>query len=205
MIGKEEKNMNETIKLRTARPDDAEELLKIYAPYVENTAITFEYEVPSVAEFRARIENTLKKYPYIVAERGGELLGYAYTGPFRSRAAYDWAAETSIYVKEGQKGLGLGRKLYEAIETISRMQNILNLNACIAYPKVDDEYLTKNSAQFHEHLGFKYVGEFHDCAYKFGRWYDMIWMELSLGEHIADPAAVVAFCDLDKRDIEKIM
>lgn len=205
MIGKEEKNMNETIKLRTARPDDAEELLKIYAPYVENTAITFEYEVPSVAEFRARIENTLKKYPYIVAERGGELLGYAYTGPFRSRAAYDWAAETSIYVKEGQKGLGLGRKLYEAIETISRMQNILNLNACIAYPKVDDEYLTKNSAQFHEHLGFKYVGEFHDCAYKFGRWYDMIWMELSLGEHMAVPAAVVAFCDLDKRDIEKIM
>lgn len=205
MIGKEEKNMNETIKLRTARPDDAEELLKIYAPYVENTAITFEYEVPSVAEFRARIENTLKKYPYIVAERDGELLGYAYTGPFKSRAAYNWAAETSIYVKESQKGLGLGRKLYEAIETISRMQNILNLNACIAYPKVDDEYLTKNSAKFHEHLGFKYVGEFHDCAYKFGRWYNMIWMEISLGEHMAVPAAVVAFCDLDKRDIEKIM
>lgn len=205
MIGKEEKNMNETIKLRTARPDDAEELLKIYAPYVENTAITSEYEVPSVAEFRARIENTLKKYPYIVAERGGELLGYAYTGPFKSRAAYNWAAETSIYVKEGQKGLGLGRKLYEAIETISRMQNILNLNACIVYPKVDDEYLTKNSAKFHEHLGFKYVGEFHDCAYKFGRWYNMIWMEKSIGEHMAVPAAVVAFCDLDKRDIEKIM
>lgn len=205
MIGKEEKNMNETIKLRTARPDDAEELLKIYAPYVENTAITSEYEVPSVAEFRARIENTLKKYPYIVAERGGELLGYAYTGPFKSRAAYNWAAETSIYVKEGQKGLGLGRKLYEAIETISRMQNILNLNACIVYPKVDDEYLTKNSAKFHEHLGFKYVGEFHDCAYKFGRWYNMIWMEKSIGEHMAVPATVVAFCDLDKRDIEKIM
>lgn len=205
MIGKEEKNMNETIKLRTARPDDAEELLKIYAPYVENTAITSEYEVPSVAEFRARIENTLKKYPYIVAERGGELLGYAYTGPFKSRTAYNWAAETSIYVKEGQKGLGLGRKLYEAIETISRMQNILNLNACIVYPKVDDEYLTKNSAKFHEHLGFKYVGEFHDYAYKFGRWYNMIWMEKSIGEHMAAPAAVVAFCDLDKRDIEKIM
>ena len=85
------------------------------------------------------------------------------------------------------------------------MQNILNLNACIVYPKVDDEYLTKNSAKFHEHLGFKYVGEFHDCAYKFGRWYNMIWMEKSIGEHMAAPAAVVAFCDLDKRDIEKIM
>ena len=66
------------------------------------------------------------------------------------------------------------------IERISRAQNILNLNACIAYPKIEDEYLTKNSVQFHEHLGFKYVGEFHDCAYKFGRWYDVTWLEKSL-------------------------
>ena len=119
--------MSDNIKIRTARPEDAPELLKIYAPYVENTAITFEYEVPSIEDFKCRIERTLKKYPYLVAERDGELLGYAYTGEFKERAAYDWAVETSIYVRQDRKGLGLGRRLYAALEAVSRLQNVLNL------------------------------------------------------------------------------
>ena len=105
----------------------------------------------------------------------------------------------------GDCGLGLGRRLYDVIERISRAQNILNLNACIAYPKIEDEYLTKNSVQFHEHLGFKYVGEFHDCAYKFGRWYNMVWMEKSIGEHDTAPAPVVPFVEMDWRDVEEIL
>lgn len=197
--------MNDNITLRIVHPDDAAALLAIYAPYVEHTAITYEYTVPTVVEFSARIEHTLQKYPYIAAERGGELIGYAYTGAFHQRAAYDWGVETSIYLRRDCRGLGLGRRLYDVIERISRAQNILNLNACIAYPKIEDEYLTKNSVQFHEHLGFKYVGEFHDCAYKFGRWYNMVWMEKSIGEHDTEPSPVVPFGDLDRCVIEEIL
>ena len=89
--------------LRIAKPEDAEEILKVYAPYVEKTAITFEYEVPSVEEFRGRIENTLQHYPYLVAEDESGILGYAYAGRFQTRAAYDWAVETSIYIRMDQK------------------------------------------------------------------------------------------------------
>ena len=94
---------NKEICFRTARPEDAEELLKIYAPYVENTAITFEYEVPSIEEFQQRIENTLRKYPYFVAEQDGKPAGYAYAGPLKERAAYDWAVETTIYIQQEKR------------------------------------------------------------------------------------------------------
>ena len=108
--------MDLKIRIRPAKPEDAEKLLAIYAPYVEQTAITFEYEVPTVEEFRERIHNTLKKYPYLVAEQGGEPVGYAYVGPFHDRPAYDWAVETSIYVDQNKKRMGIGKKLHEALE-----------------------------------------------------------------------------------------
>lgn len=179
--------------IRAATPDDAGELLAIYTPYVTNTAISFECEAPGLLEFQKRIENTLKRYPYLLAESAGEILGYAYTGPFVGRAAYDWAAETTIYLKENKKRMGIGRALYEALEKVSRAQNILNLNACIGYPEADDEYLTGNSVQFHEHMGYRMVGEFHKCGYKFGRWYNMVWMEKILGEHRERPEKVIPF------------
>lgn len=184
------------VVIRAARVSDAQSLLEIYEPYVRNTAITFEYEVPEPADFRKRIENTLKKYPYIVAEADGELLGYAYTGAFKERAAYDWSAEVSIYVKKDKRGLGIGGKLYAALEEISRAQHILNLNACIAYADTEDEYLTNDSVTFHSHMGYKMVGKFHQCGYKFGKWYDMVWMEKMIGEHPANPAPVILFSDL---------
>ena len=179
--------------IRTAALEDAKEILGIYAPYVEKTVITFEYEVPGLEEFQARMKRTLEKYPYIVAEKDGEILGYAYTGSFVGRAAYDWAVETTIYVKENKKKMGLGKMLYKALEDISRAQNILNMNACIGYPETEDEYLTKNSAQFHAHLGYRMVGTFHNCGYKFGRWYHMVWMEKMIGEHTDNPLPVIAF------------
>lgn len=179
--------------IRAATPDDAGELLAIYTPYVTNTAISFECEAPGLSEFQKRIENTLKRYPYLLAERDGEILGYAYTGPFVGRAAYAWAAETTIYLKEGKKKMGIGRALYEALEKVSRAQNILNLNACIGYPEAEDEYLTGNSVQFHGHMGYRMVGEFYKCGYKFGRWYNMVWMEKILGEHGERPEEVIPF------------
>ncbi len=184
------------IKIRTAGIHDAQALLEIYAPYVRNTAITFEYEVPKLADFQKRIENTLKKYPYIVAEADGEILGYAYMGAFKERAAYDWSAEVSIYVKEDKHGNGVERKLYAALEEISHAQHILNLNACIACSDMEDGYLTNDSVTFHSHMRYTMVGKFHQCGYKFGRWYDMVWMEKMVGEHPADPAPVIRFPDL---------
>ena len=181
------------IRVRVAKLEDAGELLKIYAPYVENTAISFEYEPPSEEEFADRARRTLPKYPYLVAEAGGQLLGFAYAGPFHDRRAYDWAVETSIYVKQGLRRRGVGRALYEALENILREQNILNLNACVAYPEAEDPYLTKDSVAFHERLGFHLVGQFHDCGYKFGRWYHMVWLEKQIGPHLPNPPEVKPF------------
>ncbi len=188
-----------TITIRTAALDDAAALLAIYAPYVEQTAITFEYEVPSLEEFRGRIAHTLRRYPYLVAEENGEILGYAYTGPFGERAAYSWAVETSIYLRQDVRGKGLGKRLYQALEDISRAQNVQSLYACIAYPDADDAHLNGNSVAFHTHLGYTMVGRFPHCGYKFGTWYNMAWMEKTLGDHAVPPAAFVPFPELPEK------
>ena len=120
---------NGELKIRLAREADAPELLNIYEPYVQNTVITFEYEVPSGSEFAARIRHTLERFPYLVASLDGEIVGYAYASPFKSRAAYDWSVETSIYVKQGLRGGGVGTTLYRALEEELTRMHILNLNA----------------------------------------------------------------------------
>ena len=177
---------NTSITIRMANPAYAQALLNIYAPYVINTAITFEYDVPSVEEFSSRIAHSLEKYPYLIAEEGGNILGYAYASPFHDRPAYDWAVETSIYVDQNIKHRGIGRKLHDALESTLREQGILNMNACIAYPPEEDEHLDKNSVEFHAHMGYRLVGEFYKCGYKFNRWYNMVWMEKLIGEHLSD-------------------
>ena len=190
--------------LRPARPEDAGALLAIYAPYVEHTAITFEYDVPSPAQFRDRIAGTLARYPYLVAQRGDQLLGYAYTGPFGARAAYDWSAAASIYLRQDCRGQGLGRQLYQAIEEVSRAQNLTNLAACIAFPEQEDPYLTQNSVRFHAHMGYRMVGRFDRCGYKFGRWYHMVWMEKLLGPHPDVPQPVIPFPQLDPELLNRL-
>lgn len=106
------------------------------------TAITFEYGVPSEKEFAGRIRHILTKYPYLVLEENGELLGYVYAGTFNERSAYDWAVETTIYIREDQKKRGLGKKMYTALEQVLKKQNITNLNACIGVPEVRMNILT---------------------------------------------------------------
>ncbi len=184
------------IVIRPASPEDAEALLNIYAPYVRETAITFEYEVPSLEEFRGRIEDTLKRCPWLIAEAEGGVLGYAYTGPFKARAAYDWSVETTIYLKADCRRQGIGRRLYQALEAVSRAQNVQNLYACVAWPETEDFRLTRNSAGFHAHMGYRMVGEFRRCGYKFGTWYSMVWMEKLLGDPPAKPGPFVPFPEL---------
>lgn len=179
------------ITIRTATPEDAPALLSIYALYVEQTVITFEYEVPTPEDFKNRIENTLTRYPYLVAEKDGAICGYAYASAFKSRAAYNWSVETSIYVKKDIHHSGVGAALYRALEQYLTRQNVCNLCACIAYPNPP-------SVAFHEKFGYKTVAHFHKSGYKSGQWVDMIWMEKTLCPHSTPPKDFIPFPELEK-------
>ena len=181
------------IKIRIVTPDDAGQLLDIYTPYVLHTAITFECQPPTREEFAQRIQKTLTRFPYLAAVQDGEILGYVYASPFHDRPAYDWAVETSIYIRSDCKRMGIGRKLHQALEDVLREQGILNMNACIAYPQTEDEYLTRDSVHFHSRLGYRMVGQFSQCGYKFGRWYDMVWMEKHIAPHLENQPPVRTF------------
>ena len=185
--------MSDSVSIRAAVPEDAAALLAIYAPYVEHTAITFEYDVPSLSEFRGRIEKTLTRYPYLVAEIDGKPVGYAYAGPLKDRRAYDYCVELSIYVDETCRKHGVGRLLYDGLENCLGEMGITNLYACIGYPDIEDEYLTKNSVGFHEHMGYEIIGSFRKCGYKFKRSYSMVWMEKIIGDHLEDQPAMRPF------------
>ena len=169
--------------IRSAVKEDAGRLLEIYAYYVENTAISFEYHAPSLSEFENRILRTLQSYPYLVLEEDGVIQGYAYAGRLGERAAYLYSCEVSIYLAPDSRRKGYGRKLYEALESMLKDRGVQNMYARVVDPPEEDEYLTRNSEQFHQHLGFSKVGTLHKCGYKFGRWYNILWMEKLIGDH----------------------
>lgn len=179
--------------IRTATPQDAGALLDIYAPYVEHTAVTFEYTVPTLPDFESRIRHTLEKYPYLTAEEDGVLLGYTYASAFKGRAAYDWSAETSIYVDRAHSGKGIGTALYKALEEILRRQHICNLCACITYPN-------PASTAFHEHFDYQTAAHFHASGFKGGKWHDMIWMEKELCLHTVPPLPFIPFPQLAEKN-----
>ncbi len=170
--------------IRPARVSDAAACLAVYRPYVERTAISFEVEVPALPEFERRMRDVMARYPFLVAEVEGAIAGYVYAHPFVGRAAYDHSCETTIYLAPDKCGRGLGRRLYAALEAELAKMGILNLYACVGVPAgADDEFLTRNSANFHAHLGYRECGRFEKCGAKFGRWYSMVWMEKLLGAH----------------------
>ena len=176
--------------IEEVRACDAQAILDIYAPYVSDTAISFEYDVPTLQEFTDRINNISAKYPYIKAVDNGRIVGYAYATNFKSREAYNWSVETTIYISKEERGRGIGKALYEELEKQLQAMGILNMNACIAAPSKQTEYLTDDSILFHTHMGFTEVGRFHDSGFKFGEWFDMIWMEKMIGEHNAHPVSI---------------
>ena len=171
------------ITLRMATPADAPILAAIYAPYVRETAISFEYEPPTDEVFADRIREVLEKYPYLAAVRGEEILGYAYAHPYGVRKAYSWSVELSVYIRRDCRGLGIGRMLYEAMEVLLKAQNITNLYVLVAGVEIEDAYLTHDSQKFHLAMGYEYVGKLHKAGYKFGNWYDMITMEKFIAPH----------------------
>ncbi len=185
------------VSIRFARSEDGEALAEIYAPYVRETAITFEYDPPTAEEFRRRMAAIQGRYPYLVAQEAGVILGYCYAAPFKGRAAYDWAAETSIYVRRDAHRRGLGKRLYAVLEDLLRAQGIRDMLACIALPEPEDEYLTLDSLRFHAALGFREIARFRDIGNKFGRWYHMVWMDKVLGDHTPDPKPILPVSALD--------
>ena len=193
-----------TVNISVATPTDAADMLDIYTYYVENTAITFEYTPPTETEFRARITQTLTKYPWLKAQIDGKTVGYAYLGTFKDRDAYLYSAETSIYISPDARRSGVGRLLYSSLERVAKLQNILNLNACIGCPRLDDGRLTFDSMYFHERMGYALVGKFTYSGYKFDQWYDMIWMEKMLGEHTSHPEAFRPFPTLTSQELQVI-
>lgn len=189
---------NKRITIRKANEQDIDRILEIYSYYVENTAITFEYETPSKEEMRDRMEKFSSKYPFLVIECDKKVYGYSYASVFKIRPAYAWTCEMSIYISSEMRKYGLGRKLYEEMEKALKSMGIVTLYACVTSIEEDDEYLTKNSVKFHEHLGYKLIGKFEKCGYKFNRWYDMIFMEKIIGEHTNNQKEVINYNDIAK-------
>ena len=183
------------ISLRVATKDDGAALAEIYAYYVKNTAVSFEYEAPSAEEFLCRIEHKLTKYPYLVAERDGKPIGYAYASEFRERAAYDWDAELSIYLDKDERGAGAGRMLCSALAEILKAQNFVNLYAIITLPN-------DGSEAFHKKMGFEKLCEVDRVGYKMGKWYGLTWYRLALCD---EPAPIIAFPDLDVGAVADIL
>ncbi|WP_156018084.1 GNAT family N-acetyltransferase [Streptococcus ruminantium] len=163
------------IEIRSVQPSDVEELVAIYAPYVEETVITFETQVPTATEFADRIEKILEKFPYLVAEEEGRILGYAYASTYYPRAAYDWTVELSIYISQKARGQGIGNLLYSHLEKELIARGFKNFLACISLPN-------PASLALHEKMGYKQVAHLKKVGYKFGSWHDIVWLQKSLVE-----------------------
>lgn len=162
-------------RLRAAQQADAAALLGIYAPYVTDSCISFETDVPSVGEFERRIRTALERAAYLVAEDAvtGDAVGYAYNGVFRTRPAFAWASETSIYLDPQHRGRGLGFALLDTLEELMRLQGIRMAEACITSTN-------EASIAFHEHHGYRICGQHTACGYKLGQWLSVTWMEKQL-------------------------
>ena len=159
--------------LRVAKESDVSAMLAIYAPYVRDSTVSFEYEVPAEAEFLARFRETTRQFPWLVWEQAGEILGYAYAARPFARAAYSWCAEPSIYVASAAQGQGIGRKLYSALEELLRQQGYFVLYAWVTGENTQ-------SVRFHESMGYATSMILQNCGYKFGRWCSLNWMEKRL-------------------------
>lgn len=183
--------------IRRAAERDAAALLDIYAPYIRDTVITFEYDVPTAEKFAARIEETAALHPYLVCERDGQIIGYAYAHRIRERAAYDWAAELSIYLAPEAQGQGVGTALYRCLIDLLEQQRLRILYGCVTLPN-------EKSQKLHEKLGFSLVGVWHGSGWKFDGWHDVGWFEKRLGgDGPAQPVA--AFPQLDGQKIEECL
>ena len=184
--------------IRIATTDDAESILKIYAPYIENTSYTFETDVPTIESFRERISSYLQDWPWLVCEIGGAIAGYDYGAKHRERVAYQWSVESSVYIHDDYQMMGVARALYTALINILKLQGFRNLYAVINLPN-------DKSVSFHEKLGFEYFATYKSVGYKLGRWKNVGWWQLQLNEYSMEPDPPLKFSKLDTIKIRKIL
>ncbi len=161
--------------IRFVSGSDAESLLKIYAQYID-TPVTFDYSLPTVTQFQNNINRIVSEYPYLVYEEEGIILGYAYAHRHMEKAAYQWNAETTIYLDRDACSRGIGTRLYSVLLDLLKLQGVRNVYGCVTHPN-------ERSERLHEALGFQKTGTYHQAGYKCGRWYDVVWYELSLTDH----------------------
>jgi len=184
--------------LRLAKPEDAEKILKVLAPYIRDTAINFEYEVPDTEEYAKHIESISRKYPYIVCEIEGEIVGFAYASAHRSKSAYMWNAELSVYVDKDYLRLGIGHSLYSALIDILKLQNFENVYGVVTIPNENSEWL-------HRSMGFELVAVYRKTGFKLGRWHDVAWYVKYIGNHITPPRPVIPIVDLNESEVSEIL
>lgn len=161
------------MEIRMATESDLQEILEIYRPYVETTAITFEYVLPGEAEFLARFRKITACGPWLVCTEQGKILGYAYLDRAFSRAAYSWAGDLSVYLRMDARGRGIGRAFYALLERMAAAQGYQLLYGIVT---------SENSAscRFHEAQGYVQTACLPSCGFKFGRWLGVLWYEKRL-------------------------
>ncbi|HYH04658.1 MAG TPA: GNAT family N-acetyltransferase [Bacillota bacterium] len=170
-----------TYNIRLATVADSGAMLEIYAPYVRETVISFEYDPPTLLDFSNRVANILEHYPWLVAEIDGVIVGYAYASRYSERAAYQWSVDASVYIHSGYHRQKIASTLYSCLFDLLKLQGFYNVYAGITLSNTTSE-------QFHTSFGFTRVGVFHHVGYKFGQWHDVQWMERSLSEYHSAPS-----------------
>ena len=173
---------------------DAAGILAVYAPYIRETAVTFETEVPAPDAFTARVAGICADFPYLVLEVDGELAGYAYAHRQAERAAYAWNAELSIYLAGKWRGRGLGAPLYRLLERLLTMQGYVNLYGVITASNA-------GSIRLHEKLGYRQTGLHEKTGWKFGQWHDVAWLHKRVRE--GEPGTILPLSALDPAQVER--
>lgn len=161
------------MSIRIATQQDVPAMLAIYRPFVEETAVSFEYATPTQEEFTCRFQQITAQFPWFVWEEDGAVLGYAYAAAPFERAAFGWCAEPSIYLAPQARGRGVGRQLYTALEEALSQQGYRVLYAIITTDNT-------SSVAFHKALGYRHLADFPDCGFKCGAWHGVTWMEKRL-------------------------
>ncbi len=188
----------DTVTLRRAHLEDAEAILEIYAPYIRNTNITFEYEVPSLSEFRDRMAGIMEGYPYLICEIDGIAAGDAYAHRYKERAAYQWDAELSVYLREGCERRGIGQAFYTALMEILKEQHVRNVYGIVTSPNPPSEAL-------HAAMGFRLAGVSLKTGYKLGKWIDVSCFERPLGDPDSPPEELLTVHQVPQERIAQIL
>ena len=186
------------ITLRFVTPEDSAELLEIYRPYVEQTTVSFETEVPSPEVFRDRILEISRDFPYLAAVEDGQILGYAYAHPFHERAAFAWTVESTIYVRADCRGKGIGRQLYRALLDMLELQGAQTVCAVVTIPN-------DPSMAFHEAMGFREEGRLINVGFKLGQWRSVSYLCRRFSEETGTPPPLKRVWDIDRNILAEIL